>query len=57
MVDLDYSPAQLLISRELKTFHNFLNSNILEPKLVNCAGEMQKQKNYQNYGYDKTAGP
>jgi hypothetical protein len=54
---LEYSPAQLLMARELRTLTNFLNPNIFKPKLVNCAGEMQKQENYQKYLYDKTAGP
>ncbi|VVC25085.1 Aspartic peptidase domain,Zinc finger, CCHC-type [Cinara cedri] len=54
---LEYSPAQLLMARELRTYTNFLNPNIFKPKLVNCAGEMQKQENYQKHWYDKTAGP
>jgi len=54
---LEYSPAQLLMARELRTLSNFLNPNIFKPKLVNCAGEMKKQEDYQKYWYDKTAGP
>ncbi|VVC44101.1 Ribonuclease H-like domain [Cinara cedri] len=54
---LEYSPAQLLMARELKTLTNFLNPNIFKPKLVNCVGEMQTQENYQKHFYDKTAGP
>ncbi|CAI6357006.1 unnamed protein product [Macrosiphum euphorbiae] len=53
---LKYSPAQLMMSRELRTPSNCLNQNIFKPRVVNCSVENQLNKIKQKQWYDKNAG-
>lgn len=53
---LKYSPAKLMMSRELRTSSNCLNQIIFKPSVVNCSVENHVNKIKQKQWYDKNAG-
>lgn len=53
---LNYSPAQLLQSRHLRTLINNFNDNFLRPKVIDCKQEIIKIKNKQINYYNRNSG-
>lgn len=53
--DLPYSPAQLMMSRELRTTVNWMNKKIFTPKVVNCKEKNIGIRFQQKLYYDKTS--
>lgn len=52
---LPYSPAQLMMSRELRTTVNWINKKIFTPKVVDCKEKNKVIRIQQKQYYDKTS--